>query len=187
MVIVNILDKNYWNVWIAGTHYNTYPKVTRTVKDWCIAEKADLAYNLALFNFSDNKTVTYVHSPFGDIGYGGKSEVVYLNPANYCKGYSSGCQDPRSRRQRQDGQEPGQLRLPQRSFRRNSHEKRSGNHIKRRCHHCTDQHQDARADLLQGSFKDSEQAGEICETLCPGRRRRIHLALLEYLQTGIRS
>ena len=93
MVIVNILDKNYWNVWIAGTHYNTYPKVTRTVKDWCIAEKADLAYNLALFNFSDNKTVTYVHSPFGDIGYGGKSEVVYLNPANYCKGYSSGIKD----------------------------------------------------------------------------------------------
>lgn len=90
MVIVNILDKRYWDVWIAGSHYNTKPKIMRTVKDWCIAEKADVAYNLALFNFSDGKTVTFVHNPVGDIGYGGKGEIVHLNQQNYCRGYSSG-------------------------------------------------------------------------------------------------
>ena len=90
MVIVNILDKKYWDVWIAGSHYNTKPKVMQTVKEWCIAEKADLAYNLALFNFSDGKTVTFVHNYVGDIGYGGKGEIVHLNAQNYCRGYSSG-------------------------------------------------------------------------------------------------
>lgn len=90
MVIVNIIDLNQWNLWIAGTHYNTKPKVVKTAKNWCISENADVCYNLALFNLTDKSTVSYVHNKVGDIGYGGKSVVIYLNAENWCGGYSNG-------------------------------------------------------------------------------------------------
>ena len=91
MIIVNLFDKSLWDIWIEGSHYNTTPKTRMTVANWCVASKADLCFNLALFNLNNGNTITYVHNANGDIGYGNdKSNLVRLNDQNWCRGYSNG-------------------------------------------------------------------------------------------------
>ena len=87
---VNIFDLKQWSVWLAGQTYQT--TTTKTVKDWCLSENAELCFNLGMFEMSTGKGVTYVRGRKGILGYGGNSYEVGWG-INSCKGYSNGIVD----------------------------------------------------------------------------------------------
>jgi len=80
-----IVDK----AWFAGQAYRQ--RVTKTVKDWCIQENADLCFNLGIFGLSTGLGCSYVRAKGKDIAYGSeKPHILTLNEANQCRGYSDG-------------------------------------------------------------------------------------------------
>lgn len=91
-----VLDSSQWKWWFAGQAPST--KTRQTVKQWCIAEKADLCFNLGVFDISTGESYTYVAGPkvltdpdglkYANIG--GASNVLVLDSVNKCKGYSNG-------------------------------------------------------------------------------------------------
>lgn len=99
MYIVNIFDPKEWDIWFAcGSAYRTYPKPVKTAKQFCIEQKADLCFNLALFNFSGHETVNYVRTrDFGEVGYGGTSETVEIAWTDKCSGYAVAIKDNSAR------------------------------------------------------------------------------------------
>ena len=87
---VFIVNMTEWQPWLAGQPYGS--TVVKTVKEWCLAESADLCFNLGMFNMTGvnkNKGITYVHTPHGDLGYGGDSDTLTFG-GYACKGYSNG-------------------------------------------------------------------------------------------------
>lgn len=85
---VLLLDPSWVDVWFAGQTYKS--RELKTVEQWCIQEKADLCFNLGLFDMKTGEGYTYVRNEKGDFGYGGKSEDVWINLKNCCRGYSDG-------------------------------------------------------------------------------------------------
>lgn len=84
-----ILDPAIYDVWFAGQAYKE--RVTKTAKDWCIQEGADLCFNLGIFGMSTGLGCSYVRAKGKDIAYGSeKPHLLTINPANQCRGYSDG-------------------------------------------------------------------------------------------------
>lgn len=84
--IINTYDLNIYDFWFAGP-----PNKMRAVTDWALGQNAELCWNLGLFEWS-GQSDTYVHSRGKDICYGGEnfSDVLWVNAANACRGYSNG-------------------------------------------------------------------------------------------------
>lgn len=83
-----ILDPATYRVWLSGQAYNTTTRLS--VRDWCIHEDAELCFNLGMFDMGSGRGITYVHTPHGDLGYGGASDVLELPGGYACRGYSNG-------------------------------------------------------------------------------------------------
>lgn len=96
---VFVLSQNLCDVWFAGQNDGT--KTVKTPEEWCIAEKADLVFNLGLFDLKTGESVCYVKGPrmISDSSgatsstIGGKSKILTINSQNQCKGYSNGIVD----------------------------------------------------------------------------------------------
>ena len=88
--IINVLDLKDWDVWFAANNsYAKWPKPIKTAKTFCQEQKADLCWNLALFNFGDHQTVNYVRARgMQDIGYGGVGVNLELSWQDQCSGYA---------------------------------------------------------------------------------------------------
>lgn len=82
------LRPSIWDVRFAGQAYRS--REVASVKTWNERNHADLTFNLGLFNMSTGEGYTYVRNETGDLGYGGKSETLWINNENCCKGYSNG-------------------------------------------------------------------------------------------------
>lgn len=87
-------------LWFAGMPYDEHKAIMRLpVKDrpdvcfpletWAQKENADMVFNLAMFNFSDGATITYLKGEAKDIGYGGVADRVAINWKNVCGGYKT--------------------------------------------------------------------------------------------------
>lgn len=85
---VIVLDPKEYKVWLGGQKLGT--STVKYVKHWCKSEGADLCFNLGFFNMRTGVGETYVHTPQGDLGYGGASEILNVGDGYYCKGYSNG-------------------------------------------------------------------------------------------------
>lgn len=91
-----ILDPSKYDVWFAGQKYKQ-PRL-EYVRDWCIEEKADLCFNLGLFNFTDKLACSYVRGKGNDLAYGcdepnkskNWSDLLVINGQNSCRGYCNG-------------------------------------------------------------------------------------------------
>lgn len=81
--IIYILPPN--DVKFGGQKYKS--NTVKTVKEWGTQYNADLCFNLGLFDMRTGEGYTYVHNEI-DFGYGGKSDDVWINPTNCCRGYS---------------------------------------------------------------------------------------------------
>ena len=94
--MVFILNPSKCKIWVAGTPYGSESYPLRTLKQWAQLEKADLVFNLALFNIKGvgrdqygpikGRTITYCRGKGKDIGYGGTAEKVRINSDNVFAG-----------------------------------------------------------------------------------------------------
>ena len=101
MIIVNVFDPKEYDIFVYGNRYSPGNVPLRSMKQWAEKAGADIAFNLAFFNFDTNvnralncagRTLQYVHSPtIGDIGYddavGGRSPLIELDNGNRWRGY----------------------------------------------------------------------------------------------------
>jgi len=93
-----ILDQSICKVYFAGQAFKQ--KKVALVEQWCAEEKADLCFNLSLFN-SNGLACSYVRAQGKDIAYGcdepGKSKNwsnrLVINSGNECNGYCNGIID----------------------------------------------------------------------------------------------
>lgn len=90
-----VFDKNIFEWWFAGQP--TGQPVLKTVEQWCKDEKADLCFNLGEFNMP--KTGKYEKLSICEViaqgrrisyGYGDRTDLLYINDKNACRGYSYG-------------------------------------------------------------------------------------------------
>lgn len=96
MIVTQVYDTRYWDIWFMGSKYYDSPKTALKAKEWCISSKADMCYNLAMFNMSNYNTISYVKSKGYDVGYASKSdpcEIVNVSTGNVCGGYALGIKD----------------------------------------------------------------------------------------------
>ena len=97
---IGIFDQKDWRFWLSGQKYKT--TTAKFVDEWGAQEDADLCFNLGIFKMiwgvnlkTGRKEVVagegccYVHTPTGDLGYGGASDVLEFG-AYACQGYSNG-------------------------------------------------------------------------------------------------
>ena len=90
---VILFDPSYCDVWFAGQNEGT--KTLKIVEDWGKIEKADLTFNLGLFDMRTGDSNCFVKGPrmisdssgLTDPKMGGQSDILYLNSQNMCKGY----------------------------------------------------------------------------------------------------
>lgn len=97
VVNVYIFDLAIWRIRFAGQAPGT--QTIKTVREWCQEQNADLCFNLGLFKmiYKDGKLVagessTYVKAQGKDLSYGymTSSEMLEIDWANRCHGYSNG-------------------------------------------------------------------------------------------------
>ena len=87
-----LLDPKIYKIWFAGQEYKQ--KLTKTAKDWCVQEGADLCFNLGIFSMSTGLGCSYVRAKGKDIAYGNdKPKTLIIDNDNQCKGYSDGIVD----------------------------------------------------------------------------------------------
>lgn len=95
---LRIYPSKDYDVWFAGLPYSMQPKVLKTLDKWAADEKADEVYNLAMFNMTTGtdqygpyygRTIQYVRTITGDIGYGGTADKITLPNGCVCSGYKS--------------------------------------------------------------------------------------------------
>ncbi len=93
----DIYDRKQYNIWFAAAPYAAASKPAKSLKQWATEEKADVVYNLALFNMigkgSDKygvikgRTLQYLKAKGKDCGYGGTSEHLTLDADNAVAGW----------------------------------------------------------------------------------------------------
>jgi hypothetical protein len=91
-----ILDPAIYDVWFAGQAYKEPDpdKRTKTAKEWCEQENADLCFNLGIFGMTSGLGCSYVRAKGRDISYGSeKPHILTINAENQCRGYSDGIID----------------------------------------------------------------------------------------------
>lgn len=92
----DIYDPDEWDIWFAAAPYGAASKPAKTLKTWAAEEKADVVYNLCLFNMTGSgsdqygvikgRTLQYLKAKGVDCGYGGTSEKVTVSAGNVVSG-----------------------------------------------------------------------------------------------------
>ena len=91
---IYVLSPTQAQIWFAGQPTGT--GMLKTVKQWGIDNGADLCFNLAEFNASTNKLSCCEVVAQGrriSWGYADRSDMLYIDDKNYCRGYSNGIKD----------------------------------------------------------------------------------------------
>lgn len=93
----DIYDRKQYDIWFAAAPYAAASKPAKSLKQWATEEKADVVYNLALFNMTGQgsdkygvikgRTLQYLKAKGKDCGYGGTSEHLTLDADNAVAGW----------------------------------------------------------------------------------------------------
>ena len=99
----DIYDRKQYDIWFAAAPYAAASKPAKSLKQWAADEKADVVYNLALFNMTGKgsdkygvikgRTLQYLKAKGKDCGYGGTSEHLTLDADNAVAGWKLAIKD----------------------------------------------------------------------------------------------
>ena len=99
----DIYDRKLYDIWFAAAPYAAASKPAKSLKQWATDEKADVVYNLALFNMTGKgsdkygvikgRTLQYLKAKGKDCGYGGTSEHLTLDADNAVAGWKLAIKD----------------------------------------------------------------------------------------------
>ncbi len=99
----DIYDRDEWDIWFAATPYGSPAYPAKTLKTWAAEERADVVYNLCLFNMTGSgsdrygvirgRTLQYLKAKGMDCGYGGTSEKLTVSPGNVVAGVKVAVKD----------------------------------------------------------------------------------------------
>lgn len=99
----DIYDRKQYDIWFAAAPYAAAFKPAKSLKQWATEEKADVVYNLALFNMTGQgsdrygvikgRTLQYLKAKGKDCGYGGTSEHLTLDTDNAVAGWKLAIKD----------------------------------------------------------------------------------------------
>ena len=99
----DIYDPSEWDIWFAAAPYGAADKPAKTLKTWAVEERADVVYNLCLFNMSGSgsdefgvikgRTLQYLRAKGVDCGYGGTAERLTVSAGNVVAGVKVAVRD----------------------------------------------------------------------------------------------
>ena len=99
----DIYDRKQYDIWFAAAPYAAASKPAKSLKQWATEEKADVVYNLALFNMTGSgsdrygvikgRTLQYLKAKGRDCGYGGTPERLVLDASNAVSGWKLAIKD----------------------------------------------------------------------------------------------
>ena len=96
-------DRKQYDIWFAAAPYAAASKPAKSLKQWATEEKADVVYNLALFNMTGqgsdrygvikSRTLQYLKAKGRVCGYGGTAERLSLGSENVVSGWKLAIKD----------------------------------------------------------------------------------------------
>lgn len=99
----DIYDRKQYDIWFAAAPYAAASKPAKSLKQWATEEKADVVYNLALFNMTGSgsdrygvikgRTLQYLKAKGKECGYGGTAERLSLGSENVVSGWKLAIKD----------------------------------------------------------------------------------------------
>lgn len=99
----DIYDRKQYDIWFAAAPYAAASKPAKSLKQWAADEKADVVYNLALFNMTGKgsdkygvikgRTLQYLKAKGRECGYGGTAERLTLDASNIVSGWKLAIKD----------------------------------------------------------------------------------------------
>ena len=99
----DIYDRKQYDIWFAAAPYAAAAKPAKSLKQWATEEKADVVYNLALFNMTGQgsdrygvikgRTLQYLKAKGKVCGYGGTAERLSLGSENVVSGWKLAIRD----------------------------------------------------------------------------------------------
>ena len=99
----DIYDRKQYDIWFAAAPYAAQSKPAKSLKQWAADEKADVVYNLALFNMTGSgsdrygiikgRTLQYLKAKGKECGYGGTAERLSLGSENVVSGWKLAIKD----------------------------------------------------------------------------------------------
>lgn len=99
----DIYDRSQYAIWFAAAPYAAASKPAKRLKQWATEEKADVVYNLALFNMTGQgsdrygvikgRTLQYLKAKGRECGYGGTPERLVLDSSNAVSGWKLAVKD----------------------------------------------------------------------------------------------
>lgn len=99
----DIYDRKQYDIWFAASPYAAASKPAKSLKQWATEEKADVVYNLALFNMTGQgsdrygvikgRTLQYLKAKGKVCGYGGTAERLSLGSENVVSGWKLAIRD----------------------------------------------------------------------------------------------
>ena len=99
----DIYDRKQYDIWFAAAPYAAASKPAKSLKQWATEEKADVVYNLALFNMTGQgsdrygvikgRTLQYLKAKSKECGYGGTAERLSLGSENVVSGWKLAIKD----------------------------------------------------------------------------------------------
>lgn len=99
----DIYDRKQYVIWFAAAPYAAASKPAKSLKQWATEEKADVVYNLALFNMTGSgsdrygvikgRTLQYLKAKGKECGYGGTAERLSLGSENVVSGWKLAIKD----------------------------------------------------------------------------------------------
>ena len=99
----DIYDRKQYDIWFAAAPYAAASKPAKSLKQWATEEKADVVYNLTLFNMTGQgsdrygvikgRTLQYLKAKGKVCGYGGTAERLSLGSENVVSGWKLAIKD----------------------------------------------------------------------------------------------
>ena len=99
----DIYDPKEYDIWFAAAPYGSPAYPAKTLKTWAAEERADVVYNLCLFNMTGSgsdrygvikgRTLQYLKAKGVDCGYGGTGEKLTVSPGNVVAGVKVAVKD----------------------------------------------------------------------------------------------
>ncbi len=99
----DIYNRKQYDIWFAAAPYAAASKPAKRLKQWATEEKADVVYNLALFNMTGQgsdrygvikgRTLQYLKAKGRECGYGGTPERLVLDSSNAVSGWKLAVKD----------------------------------------------------------------------------------------------
>ena len=115
----DIYDRKQYDIWFAAAPYAAASKPAKSLKQWAADEKADVVYNLALFNMTGKgsdkygvikgRTLQYLKAKGKDCGYGGTSDHLTLDADNAVAGWKLAIKDGKVNGSLNKSERPGSL------------------------------------------------------------------------------